>query len=98
MIFFFFRNGTAVIETDVFPATASDHSSQYVRVTLVTSLPLGYPDVSPKVELKNPRGLDDSVLQIMEKEIKSKIESLVGEPVIFELIEVIIRLNVAFKN
>ena len=92
---FFYRDGTAVIETDVFPATASDHSSQYVRVTLVASLPVGYPDVSPTVELKNPRGLDDLVLKIIEKEMEAKIQSLVGESVIFELIEVSACLNFA---
>ncbi|KAK6625488.1 hypothetical protein RUM43_005786 [Polyplax serrata] len=82
-------NGTATIETDVFPATASDHSSQYVRVTLIFSLPVGYPDVMPTVDLKNPRGLDDSVLKIMKKDIETKMENLIGEPVVFEIIEVV---------
>lgn len=93
---FCYRNGAIIIETDVFPATASDHSSQYVRVTLIVTLPVGYPDISPTIDLRNPRGLDDSLLQIMKKEIETKMENLVGEPVVFELIEVKCELILPF--
>ncbi|EEB14705.1 RING finger protein, putative [Pediculus humanus corporis] len=83
------ENGTVTIETDVFPATASDHSSQYVRVTLIVTLPVGYPNISPTVDLKNSRGLDDSVLDVIKEELDLKIKNLVGDVVVFELIEVV---------
>lgn len=54
----------------------------------MVNLPIGYPDKSPKTDLKNPRGLDDSILQCIKNKINTKIDNLVGEPVVFEIIEV----------
>lgn len=76
------------MEIAVLPSTAADSSSQYVRATLVAQLPVGYPDLPPNVTIKNPRGLDDSVIKIIEATIKDKIQSMTGEPLLFELIEV----------
>lgn len=81
--------GGAEVEISVLPSTADDSSSQYVRVTLVAKLQLGYPDLPPDVTIKNPRGLDESVVKIIESEIENKISMMAGEPVLFELIEVV---------
>lgn len=72
----------------IFPSTADDTLQQYVRLTLVVELPPGYPDVAPVVSLRNPRGLDDSVLGRIDREVKEKCESYCGQAVIYELIEV----------
>jgi E3 ubiquitin-protein ligase RNF25 len=72
----------------VFPSTADDALQQYVCLTLVVELPPGYPDVVPIVLLRNPRGLDESVLGRIDKEAKEKCESYHGQAVIYELIEV----------
>lgn len=72
----------------IFPSTADDTLQQYVCLTLVVELPPGYPDVAPAVSLRNPRGLDDSVLGRIDREVKEKCESYCGQAVIYELIEV----------
>jgi E3 ubiquitin-protein ligase RNF25 len=75
--------------TAVFPSTAADEEQQFVTVTLSVDLPSGYPDVSPVLRLRNPRGLDDDLLAKIMTEAKAKCEDYVGQPVIYELIEVI---------
>lgn len=77
------------IETVVHPATGSERELQYVRVTLEVRLPPGYPDISPTVRLANPRGLDEQLVSILEKQVADKCRDNIGQPVIFELIEVI---------
>lgn len=77
------------VETVLFPATADDALQQYVCVTLVVELPPNYPDVLPVVHLRNPRGLDDSVLAKIEEETKMKCKDYHGQPVIYELIELV---------
>ena len=57
-------------------------------MTLIVTLPVGYPDISPTVDLKNSRGLDDSILDVIKEELDLKIKNLIGDVVVFELIEV----------
>lgn len=76
------------LKTVVFPSTAHDTNKQYVCVTLEVSLPLDYPECEPIVRLKNPRGLDDSTLDHILAALKDKCTEYLGQPVIFELIEV----------
>ena len=73
----------------MFPATADDTDQQYVRVTLEVKLTPGYPDIAPEVFLRNPRGLDDDQLRIIMDQIEEKCNSCCGDPVIYDLIEVI---------
>lgn len=77
-----------MIETVVHPSTGDDTDQQYVCVTLEVSLTLSYPDTSPTVKLRNPRGLDDSVLDTIYAQIQDKLLDCLGQPVVFELIEV----------
>lgn len=53
-----------------------------------------YPDQEPIVQLRNPRGLDDSILNHLYQSIKEKCNEFLGQPVIYELIEVSIWLFV----
>ncbi|XP_015110139.1 E3 ubiquitin-protein ligase RNF25 [Diachasma alloeum] len=78
-----------VIETLVFPSTGEDSQSQYVCVTLVVYLSPGYPDVSPVVTLKNPRGLDEDTVKLIQHEVEDKCNDFLGQPVMFELIELV---------
>lgn len=72
----------------MFPSTGEDSQSQYVCVSLVVKLVPGYPDVSPDVSFRNPRGLDEGTMQIIQSEANAKCQDFVGQPVMFELIEV----------
>lgn len=49
----------------------------------------GYPDIKPKFKLRNPRGLDDKNINKIEKSVKDKLDESIGQPVVFDLIEVI---------
>jgi RWD domain len=85
------------VETVVLPSTAADEEQQFVTVTLNVELPPGYPDVSPLIRLRNPRGLDDDLLAKIMTEAKAKCDDYIGQPVIYELIEVkIIFLSLLF--
>ncbi|XP_012255249.1 E3 ubiquitin-protein ligase RNF25 isoform X2 [Athalia rosae] len=77
------------VETVVFPSTGEDSQSQYVCVRLVVHLPPGYPDVSPKVTLRNPRGLHEDTVRLIQSDVEAKCEDFVGQPVMFELIELV---------
>ncbi|XP_028143169.1 E3 ubiquitin-protein ligase RNF25 [Diabrotica virgifera virgifera] len=78
-----------LVKSTIFPSTANEVNKQYVRVTLEVRLPEDYPDCMPNVQLRNPRGLDDSTISEIYKSIGDKCAEYVGQPVIFELIELI---------
>lgn len=84
----FYRGCPELVKTTIFPSTADDINKQYVCVTLEVKLPEQYPDCEPQVQLRNPRGLDDLILDHLYKSIKEKCAEYLGQPVIFELIEV----------
>ncbi|XP_043282607.1 E3 ubiquitin-protein ligase RNF25 [Venturia canescens] len=77
------------IETLVFPSTGEDSQSQYVCLRLLVHLHTGYPDVSPTVSLKNPRGLHEDTLHLIQTEAEAKCQDFIGQPVMFELIELV---------
>ncbi|KAK2587958.1 hypothetical protein KPH14_004042 [Odynerus spinipes] len=83
------RGEPEYIETILFPSTGEDSQSQYVCVTLVVQLPYGYPDVSPNISLRNPRGLDEDTVRLMQSDAEAKCKDFIGQPVMFELIELI---------
>lgn len=77
-----------VIETVVHPSTGDDADQQFVCITLEVKLTPHYPDCSPEVALRNPRGLDDALVANIKSQIKEKLLECLGQPVVFELIEV----------
>ncbi|CAK9820403.1 E3 ubiquitin-protein ligase RNF25 [Anthophora plagiata] len=83
------RGEPECIETVLFPSTGEDSQSQYVCVTLIVQLPVGYPDISPTISLRNPRGLDESTVRLMQSDAEAKCKDFIGQPVMFELIELI---------
>ncbi|CAH2013040.1 unnamed protein product [Acanthoscelides obtectus] len=91
------RGNPELIKTTIFPSTANEVDKQYVCVTLEVKLPEEYPDCEPVVQLRNPRGLDDSTINHLYKSIKEKCVDNVGQPVIFELID-LIRENLTESN
>jgi len=82
------RGEPEYIETILFPSTGEDSQSQYVCVTLIVRLPSGYPDISPTINLRNPRGLDEDTVKLMQSDAEAKCKDFIGQPVMFELIEV----------
>ncbi|CAG9786888.1 unnamed protein product [Diatraea saccharalis] len=86
-----------IIETVVHPSTGDDVDQQFVCITLEVKLTPDYPDSSPEVNLRNPRGLDDQLLSTINSQIKQKLLDCLGQPVVFELIE-LIRDNLTESN
>ncbi|XP_050080644.1 E3 ubiquitin-protein ligase RNF25 [Anopheles maculipalpis] len=78
-----------MIETTVFPTVGEELESQYVCITLQVLPTVGYPDVRPNVKLRNPRGLDDSIIGQIERAVQAKLQESIGQPVVFDLIDLI---------
>lgn len=69
------------------PKTASDDEKKFVSVTLEIEIPKEYPDASPIVNFRNPRGLSDDLLDRLQELLASKCQDLLGCLVLFELID-----------
>lgn len=50
---------------------------------------IGYPDIKPKYQLRNPRGLDDMSIEQIRAAVEQKLIESLGSPVVFDLIDVI---------
>lgn len=86
------RNSSGVpemIETTVFPTVGEELDSQYVCITLQVLPGPAYPDAKPAIKLKNPRGLDDNIINNIEAAVRQKLDESVGQPVVFDLIDII---------
>ncbi|KXJ84258.1 hypothetical protein RP20_CCG018887 [Aedes albopictus] len=86
------RNSSGIpemIETTVFPTVGEEVDSQYVCITLQVLPGPTYPDVKPTIRLKNPRGLDDHIINNIESAVRQKLDESVGQPVVFDLIDII---------
>ncbi|XP_074025623.1 E3 ubiquitin-protein ligase RNF25 [Leptinotarsa decemlineata] len=83
------KSRPVLVKTTIFPSTANEIDKQYVCVTLEVRLPEDYPDREPSVQLRNPRGLDDSTINNLYKSIKEKCTEFIGQAVMYELIELI---------
>ncbi|KFP38133.1 E3 ubiquitin-protein ligase RNF25, partial [Chlamydotis macqueenii] len=75
------------ISITLHPATAQDQDSQYVRFTLVLSVPPQYPNKAPEISIRNPRGLSDEQIQKISQTLRSVAEAQLGTEVLYELIE-----------
>ena len=76
------------INIKITPLTASEQEKQYVSLTLVVSLPLSYPNVPPNLDVRNPRGLEETAVDSLLEDFKARCEEYIGCPVMFELIEI----------
>jgi len=77
----------AEISIKITPLTASEQEKQYVSLTLVVSIPDGYPMTPPTLGVRNPRGLEENAVASLLVDMNSKCEEYTGCPVMFELIE-----------
>ncbi|XP_054066036.1 E3 ubiquitin-protein ligase RNF25 isoform X2 [Rissa tridactyla] len=75
------------ISITLHPATAQDQDSQYVRFTLLLSVPPQYPNKAPEISIRNPRGLSDEQIQKISQTLRSVAEDRLGTEVLYELIE-----------
>ncbi|XP_030064856.1 E3 ubiquitin-protein ligase RNF25 isoform X2 [Microcaecilia unicolor] len=75
------------ISITLYPATADDQESQYVRFSLLLTVPLQYPQEAPAISIQNPRGLSDELLHIISQKLKLVAEAGLGAPMIYDLIE-----------
>ncbi|CAH1800576.1 unnamed protein product [Owenia fusiformis] len=69
------------------PATGDDISAKYVCLTLCISLSESYPHIAPNITVKNPRGLGDDDLIQISTSLSSLANERLGEPMLYELIE-----------
>ncbi|XP_023658138.1 eIF-2-alpha kinase GCN2 isoform X1 [Paramormyrops kingsleyae] len=67
------------------PKGLSDGKESYVSVDLEVKCPPNYPDVPPKVELKNAKGLSNGNLQNLHVELAKLAAERCGEVMIYEL-------------
>ncbi|XP_038220680.1 E3 ubiquitin-protein ligase RNF25 [Zerene cesonia] len=77
------------VEINVLPSTGDKSDEQYVRLTLEVYLTPEYPDSSPKVIMRNPRGLDDRILSCIQSDIEDKLLENIGHLIVYELIEMV---------
>uniref|UniRef100_A0A3B4WUL5 E3 ubiquitin-protein ligase RNF25 n=1 Tax=Seriola lalandi dorsalis TaxID=1841481 RepID=A0A3B4WUL5_SERLL len=71
----------------LYPSTAEDSVSQFVRLTLTLTLDQQYPSSSPAISIHNPRGLSDDKLSSVQKCLHLEAQSCLGSPVLYQLIE-----------
>ncbi|XP_073350497.1 E3 ubiquitin-protein ligase RNF25 [Pagrus major] len=71
----------------LYPSTAEDSVSQFVRLTLTLTLDQQYPSSSPAISIHNPRGLSDDKLSSVLKCLQLEAQSCLGSPVLYQLIE-----------
>uniref|UniRef100_A0A3B5MX30 E3 ubiquitin-protein ligase RNF25 n=1 Tax=Xiphophorus couchianus TaxID=32473 RepID=A0A3B5MX30_9TELE len=81
------EDGGWLVSLVLYPSTAEDSVSQFVRLTLTLSLDLQYPSSSPVISIHNPRGLSDDKLGSVQKCLQTEAESWLGSPVLYQLIE-----------
>ncbi|XP_059412925.1 E3 ubiquitin-protein ligase RNF25-like [Carassius carassius] len=71
----------------LYPSTAEDCLSQFVRLTLTMDLDSQYPYSSPGISIHNPRGLSDDKLLSLQRSVQMEAESCIGTAVLYQLIE-----------
>ncbi|WAR02022.1 RNF25-like protein [Mya arenaria] len=84
---------TESVALQLHPATGEDLEQRYVCMTLILDLPEQYPDVSPEFTIKNPRGVNEEEIQSLLEDMHKLCEERRGGPVLYELIEDVILLN-----
>ncbi|XP_045498653.1 E3 ubiquitin-protein ligase RNF25 [Colias croceus] len=77
------------LEINILPATGDNTEEQYVCITMEINLTPNYPDTRPDVVMKNPRGLDDNIMTLIQSGIEGKLVANPGNLIVYELIEVV---------
>ncbi|XP_070703247.1 E3 ubiquitin-protein ligase RNF25 [Pempheris klunzingeri] len=81
------EDGNLEVSLVLYPSTAEDSVSQFVRLTLTLTLDQQYPSSSPAISIHNPRGLSDDKLSSVQKCLQLEAQSCLGSPVLYQLIE-----------
>ncbi|GAB6030172.1 RING finger protein 25 [Chamberlinius hualienensis] len=77
-----------VVSINLHPATADNANEQYVRLTLVLKLSPNYPNELPEITIKSPRGLSDTHIERISKDLNEHAQQSRGNAMLFELIEI----------
>ncbi|KAM4531572.1 E3 ubiquitin-protein ligase RNF25 [Odontesthes bonariensis] len=81
------NDGAWEVSLVLYPSTAEDSVSQFVRLTLTLTLDQQYPSSSPDITIHNPRGLSDDKLSSVHRCLQLEAQSCLGSPVLYQLIE-----------
>ncbi|XP_040917556.1 E3 ubiquitin-protein ligase RNF25 [Toxotes jaculatrix] len=81
------QDGGWEVSLVLYPSTAEDSVSQFVRLTLTLTLDQQYPLSSPDISIHNPRGLSDDKLSSVQKCLQLEAQSSLGSPVLYQLID-----------
>ncbi|KAJ3601662.1 hypothetical protein NHX12_032630 [Muraenolepis orangiensis] len=80
-------DGSWEVSLVLYPSTAEDSVSQFVRLTLKLTLDQQYPSSPPSISIHNTRGLSDDMLSSVRSCLQTEAESCLGSPVLYQLIE-----------
>ncbi|KAG5832017.1 hypothetical protein ANANG_G00286650 [Anguilla anguilla] len=75
------------VSVDLYPSTAEDSLSQFVRLTLTLTLDSQYPSSPPTISIHNPRGLSDDKLLSVQRCLEAEAQAWLGTPVLYQLIQ-----------
>ncbi|XP_064172228.1 E3 ubiquitin-protein ligase RNF25 isoform X2 [Anguilla rostrata] len=75
------------VSVDLYPSTAEDSLSQFVRLTLTLTLDSQYPSSPPTISIHNPRGLSDDNLLSVQRCLEAEAQAWLGTPVLYQLIQ-----------
>ncbi|XP_041831826.1 E3 ubiquitin-protein ligase RNF25 [Melanotaenia boesemani] len=81
------EEGSWEVSLVLYPSTAEDSVSQFVRLTLTLTLDQRYPSSSPAISIHNPRGLSDDKLSCVRRCLHEEAQSCLGSPMLYQLIE-----------
>ncbi|XP_067929824.1 E3 ubiquitin-protein ligase RNF25-like [Watersipora subatra] len=81
-------DGETMILMTVHPATAGEAQLQYVCLKLHITLPASYPDESPYIEVRNPRGLSEPEVENLKKDLLDYIVEERGAPVLMQIFQI----------
>ncbi|XP_034567281.1 LOW QUALITY PROTEIN: E3 ubiquitin-protein ligase RNF25 [Notolabrus celidotus] len=96
------EDGSWEVSLVLYPSTAEDSVSQFVRLTLTLTLDQQYPSSSPDISIHKPRGLSDPLPLSVQKCLQLEAQSCLGSPVLYQLIEkakeILTESNIPYGN
>ncbi|KAL4658334.1 E3 ubiquitin-protein ligase RNF25 [Arapaima gigas] len=79
--------GEMEVSVVLYPSTAEDSLSQFVRLTLALTLDSKYPSAPPTISIRHPRGLSDDKLLSVQQCLQAEAQLCLGGPALYQLIE-----------
>uniref|UniRef100_A0A8C9W6E5 E3 ubiquitin-protein ligase RNF25 n=1 Tax=Scleropages formosus TaxID=113540 RepID=A0A8C9W6E5_SCLFO len=79
--------GDVEVSVVLYPSTAEDALSQFVRLTLALTLDSQYPTTPPTISVLHPRGLSDDKLLSVQQCLQAEAQLCLGGPALYQLIE-----------